>query len=299
MTTKAKRMAVLKSVLLADTAEKIKNQKWILHNILKKDNIIETKKDKRISLLDNITDAESKRKVQSLEEELIQDCKNFYKNRDMKSWMVVSIDGRDDARLVSQTAKAVTHCYNIMRDIRPFQKAVLFCYQKPKGYWPIEMIRIPKINIVGYSSWCIKELWKYVTTDFVLMVQHDGYIINPKSWSEEFLDYDYIGAPWPHFLTYDGNVGVGNGGFSIRSRQLCEQVAFCQLPHMGINEDVYICQTMRKEKAYNADIKFAPPSVAARFAVESIVRQHQEQNIDDNTVFGFHMFGGPRRQPLK
>ena len=31
----------------------------------------------------------------------------------------------------------------------------------------------------------------------MLIVQDDGFIINKNLWDEEFLSYDYIGAPWP------------------------------------------------------------------------------------------------------
>ena len=63
------------------------------------------------------------------------------------------------------------------------------------------------MDLEGYSEFVIRELHKYVDTSHCLLVQWDGYVLNPKSWLPQFLDYDYIGAPW------NGNV-VGNGGFS-------------------------------------------------------------------------------------
>ncbi len=38
---------------------------------------------------------------------------------------------------------------------------------------------------------------RVVTTDFNLCVQFDGFAVNAGSWDDVFLDYDYIGAPWP------------------------------------------------------------------------------------------------------
>ena len=32
-----------------------------------------------------------------------------------------------------------------------------------------------------------RELNNYIDTDFVLIVQHDGFIINPSSWNDDFL----------------------------------------------------------------------------------------------------------------
>jgi hypothetical protein len=34
-------------------------------------------------------------------------------------------------------------------------------------------------------------------TEFAILVHEDGFIVNPECWSDEFLKYDYIGAPWP------------------------------------------------------------------------------------------------------
>lgn len=79
-----------------------------------------------------------------------------------------------------------------------------------------------------YSNFCIKDLYKYVDTEFVLIVQHDGFVLNANSWEPEFQKYDYIGVPWfvndilikkygfPENLR--GAFIVGNGGFSFRTR---------------------------------------------------------------------------------
>ena len=48
-------------------------------------------------------------------------------------------------------------------------------------------------------------------------MQWDSWIINPQQWTDQFLDYDYVGAPW---LWHTDNYQVGNGGFALHSRQL-------------------------------------------------------------------------------
>ena len=58
-----------------------------------------------------------------------------------------------------------------------------------------------------YSEFMIKELGNYIDTEFCLVIQADGFIINPKLWDNDWLNYDYIGAPW----WYDSD-NVGNGG---------------------------------------------------------------------------------------
>ncbi len=46
----------------------------------------------------------------------------------------------------------------------------------------------------GVFAFVIKELHAYVDTDFALLVQWDGFVVNAAAWSDEFLAYDYIGA---------------------------------------------------------------------------------------------------------
>jgi len=48
----------------------------------------------------------------------------------------------------------------------------------------------------AYSSFMIKRINSYVATPFALVIQYDGFILNPDAWRDEFLDYDYIGASW-------------------------------------------------------------------------------------------------------
>jgi len=106
----------------------------------------------------------------------------------------------------------------------------------------------------------------YLPTDHVLMVQWDSWCIRPDLWDQEFLAYDYIGAPWPWFQ--DG-LDVGNGGFTIRSRRLVDILAknkdrfpFSQ------PEDIAICRTHRPALEEHHGIRFAPLALAKNFAVE-------------------------------
>jgi hypothetical protein len=81
----------------------------------------------------------------------------------------------------------------------------------------------PIESIYDYSEFVIKELANYFTTSHVLMAQWDGFIWQTAMWSNEFLQYDYIGAPWPDKFLVKGiprHFNVGNGGFSLRSRRL-------------------------------------------------------------------------------
>ncbi|AYV83486.1 MAG: hypothetical protein Hyperionvirus7_57 [Hyperionvirus sp.] len=62
-----------------------------------------------------------------------------------------------------------------------------------------------------------KEFWNRLTGKKILIYQEDSCIF--KSNIEDFLVYDYIGAPWPIY-GHHNSYSVGNGGISLRSKQV-------------------------------------------------------------------------------
>jgi hypothetical protein len=73
-------------------------------------------------------------------------------------------------------------------------------------------------GIVSYSSFILFELYdrlkKYnIDYSHVVLYQSDGFPINVNKWTDEFLDYDYIGLS-------DQENSIMNGGFSLRSKKL-------------------------------------------------------------------------------
>ncbi len=141
----------------------------------------------------------------------------------------------------------------------------------------VEWREIPRINSrSAYSQFMLYELPRYVTTSHALCVQWDGFVLDAKAWSSDFLDYDYIGAPWPHF---DDAQIVGNGGFSLRSSKLLKAVATL-VRDVDEAEDVAICRTWRAVLEECADIRFASPEIASRFSYE--------RGRASSKTFGFH-----------
>src|SRR3989344_2323368 len=143
------------------------------------------------------------------------------------------------------------------------------------------VIYIPKIDSRQiYSEFYIKELWKYVDTDFALTFHPDGFILNPSAWTDEFLNYYYIGAPWYHIYPHR----VGNGGFAIRSRRLLKFVSenYREIGGTFDPEDFWVCGTARPflEKE---DMKFAPLELASQWSKEGGLR-----GVMWNGEFGWH-----------
>lgn len=134
-----------------------------------------------------------------------------------------------------------------------FGETLFLSDQAPPPDTPATWRPIPSIGSRHeYSRFMLRELRAHLTTSHVLCVQWDGYVLNPAAWDSAFLDYDYIGAPWPHFG--DG-MTVGNGGFSLRSRRLVEACA--AIPITDEAEDVAICRTNR-HMLENLGLRFAP-----------------------------------------
>src|SRR5690242_9449670 len=85
----------------------------------------------------------------------------------------------------------------------------------------IEVVKIDTLDWEGYSDFVMNHLWRYVDTGYVLIQQHDSWVLNADCWDDEFYNYDYIGARW---LYNDGRAN-GNGGFSFRSTKLLHETA--------------------------------------------------------------------------
>ena len=129
----------------------------------------------------------------------------------------------------------------------------------------------------------------------MLYVQAHAWILHPDLWDDNWLQYDYCGAPWPivenSYITNNGErARVGNGGFSLRSKKLLDlpkKMNWGLREEQGwANEDGNIVCYYCKEMLENG-IKYAPLDVACKFAYENTV----PENIGIKT-FGFH-----RRMP--
>jgi hypothetical protein len=161
-----------------------------------------------------------------------------------------------------------------------FSDAVLFSPIPVEGEF--RTIVVDNLNsLADYQTFSVKRLPALIETPFVLVVQWDGYMINPGAWSTSFCEYDYIGARWPDFG--DG-MNVGNGGFCLRSRKLLAALNDPRFTADGtISEDILICRTFRPALEREFGIRFAPDSVADQFSYENIV--------PNQPTFGFHGFG--------
>lgn len=142
---------------------------------------------------------------------------------------------------------------------------------------------------VDYSRFCLLELSKYIKEQFCLTIQHDGFIACPELWTDKFLDYDYIGAPWPESWNYKNR--IGNGGFCLKSNKflnICSEMfkdyvfkKYRDKNDITDNED-FLTSELYYEEFLKKEIKFAPIDIAAIFSIE-----HPTKEMGDK-AFGFH-----------
>lgn len=152
-------------------------------------------------------------------------------------------------------------------------------------------VQIPRFEgVQGYSNFVVRHLHEYFNTSHCLIVQWDGFILNPLAWQPRFLNFDYIGAPYGNW--------VGIGGFSLRSKRFMQIASKFRIHENAHPEDSFLSLKHRSEFEKGYQIRYAPPEVANGFTVESR-RYNPGTNVWSGTPipwqgqFGFHSYLTP------
>lgn len=163
-----------------------------------------------------------------------------------------------------------------------FAKIVLISHERPHNLPDdIEFHKIDKLSWDTVNKFNLEELHKYVETSHYLSIHADGFVINPHLWTDEFLEYDYIGAPWPE-VPWSSINRVGNGGFRLESKRFLNLRR--NLTWNGQNEDVMVTNTYRRYFEKNG-CKYPSVELAAKFSLEMKI---PEVTYDLSNCFGFH-----------
>jgi len=181
-----------------------------------------------------------------------------------------------DCQDISRALKSLSHS---MSNVEFGSVKLLSSLESSKIPNPIRLVPIPAVaSIQAYSKFMIQELHKYVDTDFALCTQWDAWVLNADAWTDDFLKYDYIGAPW----WFGDEKNVGNGGFSLRSKKFLQ--ASSRLPIKNFHpEDLILCRTY-KTLLLSAGCTFAPEGLASQFSLEGNAKYGSKWR----NQFGFH-----------
>ena len=190
---------------------------------------------------------------------------------DLSDFTICAADSTNPAL----TARAL----HLSKDKCKFGDAIFFSHVPVDGEF--RTVKIAKLDMASYQAFRFKPP-PMIQTPFVLFIEWDGYVIEPRAWHPSFRKYDYIGAKWPHDAA-DG-MRVGNSGFCLQSKKLLDALAdprFVPLENQPV--DLLICRTYRPTLEREFGIRFAPKSVADLFSYENIMPRQP--------TFGFHGLG--------
>jgi hypothetical protein len=139
---------------------------------------------------------------------------------------------------IDETLKAIDICKTYCN----FKEIIYFSDQSNPYQYKINSMT----SIKDYDKFVVFDLPNInFDTDFILTIHWDGFIVNPNAWTNNFFQYDYIGAPWPHIHNI-----VGNGGFCLKSKKFLEAQKYL-IKHLNIKslndpDDFFLCYRLRK-----------------------------------------------------
>lgn len=127
----------------------------------------------------------------------------------------------------------------------------------------IEIVPVdPLRETAAYANFVMRKLPAYVRTSHALLTHWHGFVTNPQAWSDEFLIYDYVGAP---SLDDSAERVSFHGSMSLRSRRFLMASMDPRIPE-SFPEDVLLCGPQRAFLESTHGVIYAPDAVESRFA---------------------------------
>ena len=146
-------------------------------------------------------------------------------------------------------------------------------------------LNVDNLTITEYSKLLkTKDIYNYIPTEMFLIFQTDSIILKEnKEKIYNYLEYDYVGAPWPFI-----NNEIGNGGFSLRRKskmlEIIEKCPYESIDNKSISHDI-----IRKDFD-NEDVYFSLlcPSVMLNKPTFDNASKFSSESIWNPESFGIH-----------
>jgi hypothetical protein len=123
----------------------------------------------------------------------------------------------------------------------------------------VETLTINDYNLLLTSS----DFWNKINKENILIFQTDSCMCSKSSNKiEEFLKYDYVGAPWKHLPDMNG----GNGGFSLRKKSKMLEI-ISKNNYNNENEDVYFSKYSTNTPNRDLSKKFSVEGIYYDFPI--------------------------------
>jgi hypothetical protein len=152
-------------------------------------------------------------------------------------------------------------------------------------------LNIPNVQWVKVPSWptllehCTYfwyEMPAYIPTPMVLSIEWDGWVIDTEQWSPEFMEYDFVGAPW----WYNDPLNVGNG-LGLRSKRLMEfLIKHKELLPVKAKEDEVLCRVYRPILEMHG-FKWPSEQLASQFSFECTRPSRDSKHFMFHDSFNF------------
>lgn len=115
-----------------------------------------------------------------------------------------------------------------------------------------------------YNNYFWYKVPDYLHTKHAIFIQWDSWIVNTLCWTDEFLKYDYIGAPW----WYDDGFNVGNG-CGLRSLRLMRHLEQRRNTYpLIMKEEDHLLSRVYRMSLEKQGYHWAPCPLASQFAFE-------------------------------
>ena len=149
---------------------------------------------------------------------------------------------------------------------------------------------------IGWCRHYWQEVAPHVRTSHTLNIQWDSWVVDDGMWSRQFLDYDYVGAPW----WYKDGMNVGNGGFCLRSTKLMRYLRKHRdrYPCTNTLDDDLLCRKYRPALQQEG-FMWAPDDVALDFAFEVVRPDPNARHFGFHASYNFGYGCGTRERLLE
>ena len=132
----------------------------------------------------------------------------------------------------------------------------------------IELLENKFNNSNDYSNLLKKEsFWKRIKENNVLIFQYDSFCMG--KFNNDFFNYNYIGARWPHNASKYKDIKIGNGGTSFRKTRVMEDMCKKNNKKNNTAEDVFLCELLYENNLHNCNIE-----IADKFSFENIFNEN-------------------------
>lgn len=169
--------------------------------------------------------------------------------------------GQLDPMLMERTMRMLRYCHSLAE----WGGKILFTVMDPQHYPRVEGLRVIQIPQLERARWevIVGKFMPAILEQYpwTLAVHDDGFPCDLSMWHPDFLQYDYLGAPWQ----YSGI--VGSGGCCLTSARFNRSMQLLPWYDGGLNVDEWCCREQRP-RMLELGMRFAPPEVAALFCTE-------------------------------